>query len=61
MDNENENKYLVTVSWTVQASVYVEAEDRDEAENLACGIDLDCYENADYSPDSFQVDFVELV
>ena len=57
----NENKYLVTVSWTVQASVYVEAEDRDEAEDLARGLDLDNYENAEYSPDSFEVDFVEAV
>ncbi len=51
----------MTVSWTVQASVYVDAKDRDEAEDLACGIDLDCYENAEYSPDSFEVDFVEAV
>ena len=57
----NENKYLVTVSWTVQASVYVDAKDHDEAEDLARGLDLDNYENAEYASNSFKVDFVEAI
>jgi hypothetical protein len=55
------NKYLVDVSWTVAGSVYVEANDRDEAEDLATGINLDEYENADYVDNSFEVDSVSAV
>ena len=42
-------------------SIYVEAEDRDEAEDLATGIDLDNYENAGYVDSSFEIDSVSLV
>lgn len=50
-------KYVVPVYWTVSASVIVEAECSYDAGVLAEGIDLDCFDNADYSPDSFEVAF----
>jgi hypothetical protein len=57
----SKKKYLVDVSWTVAGSIYVEAEDRDEAEDLATGIDLDNFEDAGYVDSSFEIDSVSLV
>ena len=50
-------KYLVPVYWTVSASAIVDAECSYDAGVLAEGMDLDCFDNADYSPDSFEVAF----
>ena len=56
-------KYVVPVYWTVSASVIVEADSIDDAADLATGMDLDTFDNAEYSPDSFEVawDLIEPV
>ena len=56
----SKKKYLVDASWTMAGSVYVEAEDRDEAEGLVSCIDLWNFEDADYVDCSFEVDSVSL-
>ena len=50
-------KFVVPVTWLMAAEVVVEAESEDEAMDLATGIDLDNFENADYVNGSFEVDF----
>ena len=50
-------KFLVPVSWTISAMVEIEAEDAEEANDFAFGMDLDTIEGADYVPNSFDVDF----
>ena len=50
-------KFVVPVTWLMAAEVVVEAESEDEAMDLATGIDLDNFENADYVNGSFDVDF----
>ena len=50
-------KFFVPVTWVVAAEVVVEAESEEEAMDLATGIDLDNFENADYVNGSFDVDF----
>ena len=50
-------KFFVPVTWVVAAEVVIEAESEEEAMDLATGIDLDCFENADYVQGSFDVDF----
>ena len=59
MTNEKKEtkKFFVPVTWVVAAEVVVEAESEEEAMDLATGIDLDCFENADYVNGSFDVDF----
>ena len=59
MTNEKKEtkKFFVPVTWVVAAEVVVEAESEEEAMDLATGIDLDCFENADYVQGSFDVDF----
>ena len=49
-------EYKVFVTWTVGASVIIEADDIDDAVELAHGIDLDCFENQEYLNGSFYVD-----
>jgi len=56
-EKKETKKFLVPVTWVVAAEVVVEAESEDEAMDLATGIDLDCFENADYVNGSFDVDF----
>jgi len=56
-EKKETKKFLVPVTWVVAAEVVVEAESEDEAMDLATGIDLDCFENADYVQGSFDVDF----
>ena len=50
-------KFFVPVTWVVAAEVVIEAESEEEAMDLATGIDLDNFENADYVNGSFDVDF----
>ena len=59
MTNEKKEtkKFVVPVTWLMAAEVVVEAESEDEAMDLATGIDLDNFENADYVNGSFDVDF----
>ena len=59
MSNEKKEtkKFVVPVTWLMAAEVVVEAESEDEAMDLATGIDLDNFENADYVNGSFDVDF----
>ena len=59
MSNEKKEtkKFVVPVTWLMAAEVVVEAESEDEAMDLATGIDLDNFENADYVNGSFEVDF----
>jgi|TARA_R110002050_G_scaffold184451_1_gene318114 hypothetical protein len=50
-------KYLVPVSWVVQGSVALEADNPLDAMDQATGCDLDTFANADYLPGSFTVNF----
>jgi len=56
-------KYVVPVHWTISAYAIVEAESIEAAADLATGMDLDTFNNAEYSPDSFEVarDLIEPV
>ena len=56
-EKKETKKFFVPVTWVVAAEVVVEAESEEEAMDLATGIDLDCFENADYVNGSFDVDF----
>ena len=56
-EKKETKKFFVPVTWVVAAEVVVEAESEEEAMDLATGIDLDCFENADYVQGSFDVDF----
>ena len=56
-EKKETKKFLVPVTWVVAAEVVIEAESEDEAMDLATGIDLDNFENADYVNGSFDVDF----
>ncbi len=47
--------YEVPVHWTMSATVVVQAENADDAIDLACGIDVDYIEDALYEPDSFEI------
>jgi phosphosulfolactate synthase (CoM biosynthesis protein A) len=49
-------EYTVFVTWTVGASVVLEADSVDDAVDLAHGIDLDLFENQNYINNSFEVD-----
>tara|TARA_B100000287_G_scaffold36004_1_gene33137 strand:+ start:569 stop:772 length:204 start_codon:yes stop_codon:yes gene_type:complete len=59
MSNEKKEtkKFFVPVTWVMAGEVVVEAESEEEAMDLATGIDLDNFENADYVNGSFDVDF----
>jgi hypothetical protein len=57
MKANEKKKFVVPVTWLMAAEVVVEAESEDEAMDLATGIDLDNFENADYVNGSFDVDF----
>jgi hypothetical protein len=57
MKADKKKKFVVPVTWLMAAEVVVEAESEDEAMDLATGIDLDNFENADYVNGSFDVDF----
>ena len=56
-EKKETKKFLVPVTWVVAAEVVIEAESEEEAMDLATGIDLDNFENADYVNGSFDVDF----
>tara|TARA_B100000424_G_C22641672_1_gene354646 strand:+ start:334 stop:534 length:201 start_codon:yes stop_codon:yes gene_type:complete len=56
-EKKETKKFVVPVTWLMAAEVVVEAESEDEAMDLATGIDLDNFENADYVNGSFDVDF----
>ena len=56
-EKKETKKFFVPVTWVVAAEVVIEAESEEEAMDLATGIDLDCFENADYVQGSFDVDF----
>tara|TARA_R100001443_G_C3278211_1_gene159726 strand:+ start:414 stop:683 length:270 start_codon:yes stop_codon:yes gene_type:complete len=56
-EKKETKKFFVPVTWVVAAEVVVEAESEEEAMDLATGIDLDRFENADYVQGSFDVDF----
>ena len=56
-EKKETKKFVVPVTWLMAAEVVVEAESEDEAMDLATGIDLDNFENADYVSGSFDVDF----
>ena len=56
-EKKETKKFLVPVTWIVAAEIVVEAESEEEAMDLATGVDLDCFENADYVGGSFDVDF----
>jgi len=56
-EKKETKKFVVPVTWLMAAEVVVEAESEDEAMDLATGIDLDNFENADYVNGSFEVDF----
>ena len=56
-EKKETKKFVVPVTWLMAAEVVVEAESEEEAMDLATGIDLDCFENADYVQGSFDVDF----
>ena len=56
-EKKETKKFQVPVTWVVAAEVVVEAESEEEAMDLATGVDLDCFENADYVNGSFDVDF----
>lgn len=57
----SKKKYLVDVSWTVAASIYVEADDRDGAEDLASGVNPKDFENAEEVDGTFEVESINLV
>ena len=56
-------KYVVPVYWTTSASAIVEAESIEDAADLATGMDLDTFENAEYCQQSFEVawDLIETL
>ena len=54
---EKTNTYEVPVSWLVSATAIIEASDPALAADIATGMDLDTFENADYVEDSFDVDW----
>ena len=56
-EKKETKKFVVPVTWLMAAEVVVEAESEDEAMDLATGIDLDNFENADYVNGSFDIDF----
>ena len=56
-EKKEKKKFVVPVTWVVAAEVVIEAEREDEAMDLATGIDLDNFKNADYVQGSFDVDF----
>ena len=57
MKANEKKKFFVPVTWVMAGEVVVEAENEEEAMDLATGIDLDNFENADYVNGSFDVDF----
>ncbi len=50
-------KYNVPVTWSICAMAEVEANNEEEAADLATGMDLDTFECAEYVPESFEVDW----